>query len=266
MTITPAIVIASNPGDDQIYLGRPGSTNPPTVALEFGVGSGRDVVTLNGPMYRTSMGYIQDPVSPYVLRLGAGLTAADVQLVQLVDYKGLIDTSGRFGLGAYTAWELRIKNTGDLIRFVNRGGGHDAVPYLAQIEFADGTSWSPQQVLAQLQLAENSESTLYGTSGADVLRGDGRRRTLLGADGDDTLHSGAGDETLRGGRGKNTYVIAADNGQDTIVGDDFDGGSLVQFGAGISAASVQVRRDGGNLYLGLPGGHSIARPAARSTA
>ena len=97
---------------------------------------------------------------------------------------------------------------------------------------------------------------LYGGAGNDLLNGQDHRDTLYGQDGDDTLVGGLNDDLLSGGQGNNTYQFALGDGQDTIENyNDATVGKLntLQFGAGILASAVRVRRDGGTLELSING-------------
>ena len=67
---------------------------------------------------------------------------------------------------------------------------------------------------------------LYGGSGDDLLQGGGLRDQLDGGAGNDILEGGAGgdilrgrtgDDTLTGGGGNDTFVLARNNGDDTIT-------------------------------------------------
>jgi len=73
-------------------------------------------------------------------------------------------------------------------------------------------------------------STITGSEGKDVLRGDAKS-TIDGRGGNDTIVGGTGNDTLIGGTGKDT--ITAGTGNDTVTG-GADNDSLV-FGANLSA-------------------------------
>lgn len=79
--------------------------------------------------------------------------------------------------------------------------------------------------------------TLLGGTGIDKLFGDEDADTLYGGDGDDTLEGGAGADWLHGGDGDDTYIIRADDGNDTII--DSDG-----------VGTIKVEIDGALVTLG----------------
>ncbi|MEL6399388.1 MAG: hypothetical protein AAFR26_09920 [Cyanobacteria bacterium J06626_4] len=75
--------------------------------------------------------------------------------------------------------------------------------------------------------AQGGNDTVRGLSGDDLLRGGSGDDTLSGGRGSDRLRGGAGFDVLMGGRGDDTFVLAAGEGDDTImdfeVGTDFIG-------------------------------------------
>ncbi|EDW1263772.1 calcium-binding protein, partial [Salmonella enterica subsp. enterica] len=136
------------------------------------------------------------------------------------------------------------------------------------VEFADGTRWTVEDLVAKALQATDGADTLTGTSGDDVLYGlagndvlNGQagndtlyggegNDTLNGGDGDDILAGGAGNDILRGGAGNDTYLFNRGDGQDTLRGDYHSKPetNTLQFGAGITADQVTVKRSG---YSGL---------------
>ncbi|QQP98285.1 calcium-binding protein [Lysobacter enzymogenes] len=117
---------------------------------------------------------------------------------------------------------------------------------------------------------------LRGESGNDLLQGDSGADTLDGGLGDDSLHGGDGDDTLVGNLGND--VLDGGAGNDQLVGDTgmdvycFDVGfgndtiydyfpmmyrdfekNAIEFGAGISAADIEVRQVGQDLLLAMVG-------------
>ncbi|MEH6544946.1 MAG: VWA domain-containing protein [Sneathiella sp.] len=73
----------------------------------------------------------------------------------------------------------------------------------------------------------SGEDTLRGNGGSDLLIGDSGDDDLRGGGGSDTLIGGSGDDTLRGNGGDDrfTFLDAATEGNDTIIG--FDTGADV---------------------------------------
>jgi Ca2+-binding RTX toxin-like protein len=70
---------------------------------------------------------------------------------------------------------------------------------------------------------------LVGGSEVDYLRGGAGTDTLDGGPGNDLLTGGTGDDSLKGGDGSDSYILAADVGDDTI--DDSDGLGEIRIGA-----------------------------------
>ena len=78
---------------------------------------------------------------------------------------------------------------------------------LQGIEFADGTVWGLEQIVAR---------TLQSTDGADTLRGSSYTDTIRGGGGNDTLNGGAGDDDLYGDADND--VLSGDGGNDRLWG------------------------------------------------
>src|SRR5262249_2787256 len=110
---------------------------------------------------------------------------------------------------------------------------------IESFQFADGTTWSWQDV--QLRL-------LQGTAGAD---------TLVGHAGADTLDGGAGHDMLLRGGGGDTFVFGRGDGHDTI--DAYigvvtrDQPDSVRFNADVAPDDLSVARVGNDLVLGIFG-------------
>ncbi|NWC00949.1 RTX toxin, partial [Pseudomonas gingeri] len=158
-----------------------------------------------------------------------------------------------------------------------------ANPYnpVQQVQFADGTVWSPAAITATLLAGTAGNDNLRGTSaddtlsgglgndtlngaggndlvdggdGDDVLYGDIGNDTLLGGAGNDSLDGGAGDDvldggtgndTLAGGVGNNTYLFGRGDGQDVVsVSYDTSLGKFntLQFKAGVGPGDIVGRQ------------------------
>lgn len=82
------------------------------------------------------------------------------------------------------------------------------------LEYADGTTLN-------LAVAANGMSDINeyasGTTGADMLEGNGGNDTLYGSRGNDMLIGGLDDDILQGDRHDDTYQWAAGDGNDTII-------------------------------------------------
>jgi Ca2+-binding RTX toxin-like protein len=107
--------------------------------------------------------------------------------------------------------------------------------------------------------ARGGDDVLDGGPGDDELFvGDGND-IADGGPGDDYLDGRAGDDTLTGGPGRDMFAYYAkdydkvvDNGSDTIT--DFDGaGGDALLLSGFARAEVEVRTEGGDTVVDLPG-------------
>ncbi|HAD9381739.1 TPA: hypothetical protein IAU40_004437, partial [Salmonella enterica subsp. enterica serovar Albany] len=199
------------------------------------------------------------------------------------DYHNTPETNTlKFGAGI-TADQVTVKRSGSSDLLLTLAGSTDRILVkdffyqdrpdsyytpLQVVEFADGTRWTVEDLVAKALQATDGADTLTGTSGDDVLYGlagndvlNGQagndtlyggegNDTLNGGDGDDILAGGAGNDILRGGAGNDTYLFNRGDGQDTLRGDYHSKPetNTLQFGAGITADQVTVKRSG---YSGL---------------
>ncbi len=106
--------------------------------------------------------------------------------------------------------------------------------------------------------------TLSGLAGDDTLDGKTGNNSLNGGDGDDiltvalfsknnVLEGGKGTDLITGSGGYDSYRFNLGDGRDTVIeasaGDGADGSDELVFGAGISAADIEVTRSGADLLL-----------------
>jgi Ca2+-binding RTX toxin-like protein len=101
---------------------------------------------------------------------------------------------------------------------------------LAAIDFADGTSWNYQAVLAEELTPAAGKDTLFGDGGDNTLNGAGISHTLIGNGGNDTFVFG---------RGYGPNIV--DNGADS--------GSTLVFNADTSPADVVFGKDAKGDYV-----------------
>lgn len=99
----------------------------------------------------------------------------------------------------------------------------------------------------------NGNDRIGGKAGNDQLFGDTGDDQIWGDDGDDLLYGGLGNDTLTGdnfskGSGSDTFVLAANEGTDTItdfvVGIDFIG-----LAGGLSFGSLNIQEDSGDTLI-----------------
>ncbi|XXQ67820.1 calcium-binding protein [Neisseriaceae bacterium B1] len=106
--------------------------------------------------------------------------------------------------------------------------------------------WSGRNVLN----GHGGNDTLNANSKNDVLDGGAGDDTLNANSGDDVLIGGLGNDKLNGGYGSDTYVFSKGHGVDVIA--DYDGGDAandtIRF-TNVNFADLTFRRDNSNLIL-----------------
>ncbi|PYD22726.1 calcium-binding protein [Pseudomonas savastanoi pv. glycinea] len=208
-------------------------------------GAGND--TLSGgegsDTYRFSRGWGQDTISNYdpstdksdAIEFSSDILPGDIVVTR--SYDDLV---------------LTLRGTTDQISVSSYFGSDGLSSYqLETIRFADGTSWSLDQIksLAVLSTDGNDsirgyatddtlngglgDDLLYGQAGNDVLKGDAGNDILSGADGGDSLSGGDGQDNLSGGAGAD--LLAGGSGNDYLYGDTGD--DVLDGGAGNDALS-----------------------------
>ena len=225
-------VLAGNDGDDYLW-GRTGDDR-----LDGGTGSdvleggtGADILTggLGNDTFIFGRGdgqdviqFVQDSNSGRVntIRFKPGVSPDDIRLRQVYDA-----TLG----GATGALEVSIIGTTDKVTVVGFFYGDDTSNLygeVQQLQFANGTIWSAEQIKAMLFQGTSGNDVVRGTSEANVLSGGVGDDTQYGAAGDDTIDGGDGNDALWGEIGNDSLVGGAGNDKlDGSVGDDtFDGG------------------------------------------
>ena len=209
-----ALSTVGTTGNDNLY-----GTGQPTVFDGKG-GSDYEQGGGNGDTFVFDQGYGQLKVrdngpGTNVLQLGAGIAASDIQV-----------TSD--GTSVY----LTIGSNGDRVQLdymlSNPGYGVEAV------RFADGTSWSGQQVIALSTVGTTGNDNLYGTGQPTVFDGKG------------------GSDYEQGGGNGDTFVFDQGYGQ-LKVRDNGPGTNVLQLGAGIAASDVTVTSDGTSIQLAIGG-------------
>lgn len=92
-----------------------------------------------------------------------------------------------------------------------------------------------------------------GKGGNDVLYGDQGDDQIWGDDGDDILRGGLGNDTLTGddfsgGSGRDTFVLAAGEGTDTIV-DFHNGEDFIGLAGGLEFGQLSINQQGNNTLI-----------------
>lgn len=103
----------------------------------------------------------------------------------------------------------------------------------------------------------NGKDPITGSNGNDILTGGNGKDTILGGNGRDTLNGGhgkdllvggRGDDLLTGGNGNDTFVLALNNGIDTIT--DFAvGKDLIGLSGGLTFGSLSISTLDGNTLI-----------------
>ena len=230
----------------------------------------------------------------YVWGLGAG---ADV-IVETIDGTAAIDTL-RVGVGL-TAADLTLNQIGNDLLVRVRGGAdqvtvrsHFAGSPIERFTFEDGSNWTAADIAARVTNELTDGADVYtGTSGNDVVDGRGGSDTirsmagqdsisggdggdwLYGGDGNDVIEGGAGDDELygeygddlldggsgndriSGWSGNDTYLFGRGDGQDMVMADDsFPVNRLntLQFKAGVLPSDLTAVAGGQALVLAING-------------
>ncbi|RMQ40696.1 Calcium binding hemolysin protein, partial [Pseudomonas cichorii] len=244
----------------------------------FRKGSGQD--TISNYAYNDTTANKQD-----VIRL-EGLNAADVVMRRESD--DLI---------------IQIRDSGETLRVSSHFNTTPLYGYgIDQVQFADGSVLSNEQIRAALLSGTDSDEsitgyetadslfglagndTLNGRAGDDVLDGGDGKDILNGEDGNDTLLGGAGNDTLSGGYGNDildggsgndlldggygsdTYVFRKGSGQDTISNYAYNDTTVNKLDVirleGLNAADVLMRRESDDLIIQIKDSGETLRVSA----
>ena len=149
-----------------------------------------------------------------------------------------------FGLGiAPSSIKAKVLSNGDMVltdgvtgdQITLTGELRDSGGGVQLVQFADGTTWTRQQLIQVAALCGTAgNDTLYGTAGAEVFDGKG------------------GNDYVQGGGGGDTFIFNAGYGKLEIYESDKTSSpyNVLQLGPGIKKASVTVRgTSSGNLTL-----------------
>ncbi|MDL2321917.1 hypothetical protein LJC47_06180, partial [Desulfosarcina sp. OttesenSCG-928-B08] len=105
---------------------------------------------------------------------------------------------------------------------------------IEEIRFADGTVWTPADVITRMSTAEDDvykgfddqnniihsgdgHDIINGGTGNDQIDGGAGEDALYGGDGDDVIIGGTGNDRLWGGAGNDTYIFNRGDGQDLLL-------------------------------------------------
>ncbi|HHQ4893461.1 TPA: calcium-binding protein, partial [Aeromonas veronii] len=213
----------------------------------FNLGDGKDVVINN------SLGVSIEHQSE--IRLGAGISANDIRVLQVGNDLVLAHTNGSDAVciqGWFTSTTAQV----------------------GSVVFANGTVWLAAELTLRSQGVlvggrgddlllgvTGKNNTLDGGEGNDTLQGAGGSDTLLGGLGNDLLvssqgsvtilHGGAGNDTLKGSGSQDIYLFNLGDGADLIINNSISVShhSEIRLGAGIAASDLTVVKVGNDLIL-----------------
>ena len=244
-----AAAFGGTPGPDAIY----GTTGNDTLlsfggddsitgdagndTLDGGIGSDALDGGAGNDSYVFGLGYGQDSIidasGTDVIKLGAGLTTANVQLWR--------DSSTLY---------LGITGSTDV---VSVQGWFDATTNRVEsVQFLDGTIWNATTLAAAAFGGTSGTDSIYGTTGNNTIYGFGGNDYLYADAGNDVLDGGMGDDMLDGGAGNDTYKFGRGYGSDTVA-ETSGTTDLIQFDANTAPTEVLVSRDASHLYLSILG-------------
>ncbi|MGX1902700.1 calcium-binding protein, partial [Thermolongibacillus altinsuensis] len=197
-----------------------------------------------------------------VLQLGEGITPEGVEITR--NGNDLIIHTG---------------NEGDTITVEGWYAGNK----LESIRFADGTTWTQEEIHNKGLVVRGTEGddhlqglhgeadvlygedgadsiygatgndTLYGGTGNDSLYGEAGDDQLYGGDGDDILIGGVGNDRLQGSYGNDTYVFGRGDGQDVIYDYDYDLNNQDIVNINDDILNIIIYNSGNDLVLSLNG-------------
>ncbi|QND88019.1 Enterohemolysin EhxA [Chromobacterium vaccinii] len=224
----------------------------------FNLGDGHDVVVNNA--LNVAVGVSSE------IRLGAGISANDIRVVQVGS-------------------DLVLRHVNGVDSITIQGWFLGEAHWVGGVKFADGAVWTAAQ------LNQRGTGVVIGGSGSDVLQGGGKDNLLDGGDGDDTLIGGNGKDTLKGGAGndvlisgassvsileggkgndtlkgggdRDIYIFNVGDGQDLIInnslGVNVNHQSEIRLGVGIAVTDIVVVQIGDDLVLQHVNGQDAVR-------
>jgi Ca2+-binding RTX toxin-like protein len=183
---------------------------------------------------------------------------------------------------------IQDRLTGQSITIVNQNLGFGSYTSIERIQFADGSTWTQQDISNNLSLlgTDFSES-LYGSTSKEIIAGGRGDDSLYSNGGDDVFVYGVGDghDTITGNSGDQTLqflnlnasdLILTRKGYDVIVQFGSYGGSVtllgqtnpyissgienIQFADGTTWSAADIRywySEGSAYYTGSAGGDTI---------
>ncbi|WP_427501728.1 calcium-binding protein (plasmid) [Methylomonas sp. MED-D] len=243
-------------------------------------GAGNDTLAGGDDIYVFGHGYGADVVTGYhptgIVRFNADISPNLLRLSMLP-----VDAAN------YSTLRIALSDSSDTLDIQSFEPSQTDI--ISRFEFADGTIWNLNQILAALSLNAsggddllygsmnnetiaglNGADRIYGFAGNDVLSGSLGIDYVEGGDGNDTLDGGADGEIttntigggvgdlLIGGAGDDTYLFGLGYGTDQIrtgngpysaLDHENDGSDTIRMGAGIRPEDVVVT--GQHWHVGM---------------
>ena len=209
-------LLQGHAGNDTIAAGAGNNT------ILFNKGDGQDVIQAD------------DADGQNTLLFGEGIGLGDIRL----------EKSGNYDL------RITIGEAGDQILLKDWFYGAYETRRIAQFNFTDGTSLTPQGLLEQLPVSTSANSvlngnegindiliaaensTLYGKGGNDLLYG-ANKAHLYGGDGDDTLAAQGEENQLWGNAGRDSFLFSSLEDGVSRIGDFTPGEDTLQLDCSI---------------------------------
>ena len=185
----------------------------------YELGDGDDVVG----SYSGRSGRVAGGASSVALKLGAGITLADLKLKPSDVVTTYISSDSNT---SYTMFTEKVN--AELLTFTSSPGSISAIGSFTSIQLADGTVLDAGAMagLRGLPVGSDGDDTLTASATGDLLYGRGGNDVLIGGVGNDTLVGGLGSDTLSGAAGSDTYRYSNGDGADLIHADSLDTLSL----------------------------------------
>jgi Ca2+-binding RTX toxin-like protein len=196
----------------------------------FNPGDGHDVIDDDNE-FILGQGFVNIDTTPDILKLGAGISSADINVGKSGDDLILTIDAGDDTIA------LRDQNN------YLQTGVFGAISYsrIERVEFDGGEVWTWQE-LNRRAIASQT------TSGDDLI---------TGFDLEDRFIASAGNDIMRGGDSSDIYEFGFGSGADRIeesIGHHlYDDDDRVEFGAGLTESDVNFERDGKDLIVSING-------------
>jgi Ca2+-binding RTX toxin-like protein len=277
------IIVAS--GRDTIYAGAGNDTITGTLGGgDIFAGDGNDTIIINGNNYDNGYIYGGKGNDTFIYAIGDkhvdisdfDTTAGNVDTIQFKT--GILPANVSFERAGDDLRMMLILDSGTPDNHNSYDQVHvrnffsDSAYTIEKFVFADGTTWTSDQVMGMLaskQFIYSEEPGTFGTTGNDTMTGTAGDDRLFGLAGNDTLNGGTGNDTLRadagndtldggagddqmtGGEGNDIYKFGLGSGNDNIREEDRTAGNVdaIQLGAGLTVADITLSREWNGLVL-----------------